>query len=108
MPCPRRQPVGRRQRMFPLRGRAQPLRPLAVLTRLADCASAERDASSDEFRARRASEPATGSQEATSMADDTVSAATIINAPAEAIFAVLADPARARRDRRHRLGPRIP
>jgi len=28
------------------------------------------------------------------MADDTVSAATIINAPAEAIFAVLADPAR--------------
>jgi uncharacterized protein YndB with AHSA1/START domain len=28
------------------------------------------------------------------MADETVSATTIINAPAEAIFAVLADPAR--------------
>jgi uncharacterized protein YndB with AHSA1/START domain len=35
-----------------------------------------------------------GHQEVTSMADETVSATTIINAPAEAIFAVLADPAR--------------
>src|SRR6266498_665126 len=33
-------------------------------------------------------------QEATNMADETVSATTIIHAPAEAIFAVLADPAR--------------
>jgi hypothetical protein len=47
-------------------------------------------------------------QEAASMTGETITAATIMNAPAEAIFAVLADPAGARRDRRHRLGPRIP
>jgi uncharacterized protein YndB with AHSA1/START domain len=49
---------------------------------------------SDEFQVRRVSESVSGSahQEA-HMADETVSATTIISAPAEAIFAVLADPA---------------
>jgi uncharacterized protein YndB with AHSA1/START domain len=55
---------------------------------------AGRDEFSDEFRARRASDlvPGSAHQEAATMADETVSATTIINAPAEAIFAVLADP----------------
>jgi hypothetical protein len=49
----------------------------------------------DEFRAGRASEPVPGSshQEAPAMAAETVTASTIINGPAWAIFAVLADPA---------------
>ena len=50
---------------------------------------------SDEFGVRGASESVAGSaHQEVRMADETVSATTIINAPATAIFAVLTDPAR--------------
>jgi len=43
---------------------------------------------------KQAGAPGVRSQGGTTMTDETISATTIINAPAEAIFAVLADPAK--------------
>src|SRR5215831_6537031 len=78
----------RREVGLPGSGRSRSL----PLLRIAQARSGTRPAMSSRPGGRQNRQQA--HQEAADMTGETVSAATIINAPAEAIFAVLADPAR--------------